>query len=270
MMCMSPMRIKNAKGDFIDVPCGKCAACLTNRREEWTTRLLIEAKNHLDAIFLTLTYNDDNIPYGSLYPTLIKSDFQSFLKRFRKRLGKRKIRYYAVGEYGKKDKRPHYHAIMFNVSAKDAGLIQESWNNGFIYVGDVNIASIKYVCKYHLMKNDKVEGSQDSFVLMSRKPGIGNSYISEFREFHKRSIKNCYVQDNENRRKLPRYYKEALYNKFDRKKIAEINESRNDNYKKLLAYKKKFPNGNYFKDEMCRKENFTRKFKLKASKNEKI
>ena len=49
------------------VPCGKCMACRVKRTMEWSVRILDEASYYKANTFLTLTYNDENLPKdGSL------------------------------------------------------------------------------------------------------------------------------------------------------------------------------------------------------------
>jgi len=62
------------------------------------------------ACFITLTYNDKNLPDDY---SLNKQHFKDFLKRFRKAIEPAKIRYFMCGEYGDDSWRPHYHAIIF-------------------------------------------------------------------------------------------------------------------------------------------------------------
>ena len=83
---------------------------------QWSFRLREELKDSESAHFLTLTYDDEHIIItGNNEPTLYKRDVQLFLKSLRK-LQKQKIKYYFVGEYGGKTDRPHYHAIIFNLT----------------------------------------------------------------------------------------------------------------------------------------------------------
>ena len=85
------------------VPCGKCAACLTNKRKEWTFRLNQELHVSSSSFFITLTYDDEHIPVTEEgLPTFSKRDIQLFIKRLRKNTN-RKISYYIVSEYGEKD-----------------------------------------------------------------------------------------------------------------------------------------------------------------------
>lgn len=210
MICISPMSIAKPNGtgqtDRVTVPCGKCFACKETRRNDWTIRLREEAKDHDKSIFLTLTYNDENLIYSDYLPTLYKPDLQNFLKRLRKNLKGRKIRYYAVGEYGGKTIRPHYHLIIFNMSSDDIKVIERSWSTydqktnkhtpiGQIHIGDVGIRSIKYVTKYHVNRNEHPQGIEKEFTTMSTKPAIGKSYVKKMVDYHSRSTDRNYYSD---------------------------------------------------------------------------
>lgn len=274
-MCLRPIIIPRPdnKELKISVPCGKCAACKTNRREEWTTRLIEESKNHLDSCFVTLTYNDENLPLSEKGMSLHKRDVQLFLKKLRKALDV-KIRYYCVGEYGERTFRPHYHLIIFGIGKESESVIEKAWKKGNIVVGDVNIKSIKYCAKYHLDKGNSVSGSEKPFTLMSRGGrngrGLGYTYVEKMKEFHSRSIDNCYVPHNEFKRKMPRYYKEKLYSSEQREEIAFKNSERNDNYKKLMEFRKKYPDADFFGLQEKKKILYERNYKTKVSKNQKL
>lgn len=144
------------------VPCGRCVACRMRRAREWSLRLECESKYYDDICFTTLTYDELNIPYNIyqldgedeefisdvvrgkeldcfssisedtyFFPTLSARDLQLFIKRLRKRLDY-PIKYYAVGEYGTKRQRPHYHLMFFGLRPADWHYVEESWNYGFV------------------------------------------------------------------------------------------------------------------------------------------
>ena len=120
-------------GNFIVLPCGQCCACRLNKSRDWATRCVLEAKMHDENCFITLTYNDENLPkdYG-----LCKEDLTLFFKRLRKNTGE-KIRYYAAGEYGDLYGRPHYHACLFGWKPKD--LVFYKYSNGIpLYWSDLS------------------------------------------------------------------------------------------------------------------------------------
>jgi len=277
----------NGRGSFdrIVVPCGKCPVCDSNRREEWSIRLLEEYKVSKGAIFVTLTYNEENVPYGlNDVQTLVKTDFQNFIKRIRKK-SNGKIRYYAIGEYGTKTYRPHYHAIIFNSDCINSLLIENAWSKhrgntstnkpifepiGNVHIGTVNIRSIMYICKYHLNKGIYPVGADPPFALMSRNPGIGANYIMTHEDYHQRNVEmNAYYSDYERKKRLPRYYKNKIYTKEQRAVLSEKFKDERFSTDKVLEFLKTHPNAKvseYFKmihqQEQKRQSNITHKSKL--------
>lgn len=159
--------------------CGRCLPCRANRARVWTHRLLLEQTQHEESVFATLTYNNENLPGDG---NLEKEELQKFWKRLRKRLD-RKIRYFAVGEYGDKSWRPHYHAAIFGVGIYDREALQETWDKGFIHLGELNKNSIRYMLEYILKnlywQNPRLDGRTPEFSVQSRKPGIGAIAINE-------------------------------------------------------------------------------------------
>jgi hypothetical protein len=64
MRCYHPLRIFNAaRGEFEWHNCGKCPYCLKMRSDELTQRCYKESEQHPYAIFFTLTYDNEHIPY---------------------------------------------------------------------------------------------------------------------------------------------------------------------------------------------------------------
>lgn len=155
-------------------PCGQCLPCRINKRRVWTHRLMLEGFCHSDSMFATLTYAPD------FYPgQLVKRHAQLFLKRLRKRLEPRRIRYYLCGEYGEKKGRAHYHVILFGVYRHEVDIVRSAWPFGFVDVGDGNRLTYQYVAGYVTKKYiKKSDGIQPEFTLMSRRPGIGYPALS--------------------------------------------------------------------------------------------
>jgi hypothetical protein len=205
--CVYPQRKVNEQGVETGYPCGQCMPCRITRRQEWTFRILCEMKMSHNHYFVTLTYNPENLPEGG---NLVKEHVQLFLKKLRHRHNG-KIRYFAVGEYGEKRARPHYHLIIFtdsefNISPNKAGRFQclevdESWSRGFADVclipslGD-GLTIARYCATYTLKKLTTEERMKDpefcgrnypelmnrtpEFSLMSRMPGIGLAYAQRY------------------------------------------------------------------------------------------
>ena len=122
-----------------------------------------EASLHQENCYLTLTYNNENLPQNG---SLCHRDFQLFLKRLRKSIHPRGVRYYMCGEYGDELSRPHYHALLFGYDFQDkrfhkrikgnpsytSSRLSELWGKGFCTIGAVTIESASYVARYILKK----------------------------------------------------------------------------------------------------------------------
>lgn len=192
---------------------------------------------HTEASFLTVTYDDEHFPADA---SVHKSEVQLFMKRLRKWLGSRKVRYFACGEYGGKLRRPHYHIVLFGYEFLDAepwrrtatgNVIYRSqkletiWGLGHAYTAPANEQSMGYVARYSVKKfkgsaecaNAHYEGINPytgqlcqltpEFALMSSRPGIGGSWYDEF------SV-DCFPSDfvviDGRKHPVPRYYLNKL------------------------------------------------------------
>lgn len=176
---------------YIELQCDKCIYCMTKYSNNWAVRCVLEASQYKENCFLTLTYNNENLPAGE---ELVKRDLQLFLKRLRKKISPIKIRFFAAGEYGSKGKRPHYHMIVFGWKPKDlvkwkvdkdktqlylSDMVAKVWGKGFISVGvDLTEHTAKYVSKYLTKLQDTNDKEQQPYVVMSNRPGIGAGKFS--------------------------------------------------------------------------------------------
>ena len=117
-MCTKPHLIfDKVHSVYMEVPCRMCMECRLNYTREWAMRICNEANSYDNNCFLTLTFNDEHLPNDN---SIHKRDLQLFVKRLRKALVGKKIRYFGCGEYGGKFGRPHYHIIIFNWYPEDA------------------------------------------------------------------------------------------------------------------------------------------------------
>lgn len=254
MRCISPLSIRR-DGQRQTVPCGKCGFCLQSKRADWSFRLVQETKVASSAHFLTLTYEDDKLPFNqsSGLPELDKKHYQLFTKRLRKEqstFSEEKIRYYSVGEYGTKTERPHYHSIMFNLSPLLENRLVDIWSHGHVKVGDVTPASIHYVTKYVINRYDDYNGREPPFALMSRKPALGRNYLDTHAKWHKKGLKN-YTKVNGQLGRLPRYYREKLFTQLEREKMAleSITQSDLDYWEEVERLSKYHPNPEQYYEE---------------------
>jgi len=222
---MTPYRRENdgyqtPEERYMSLPCGKCPECLKRRASMWSFRLRKEEEISDSALFVTLTYNTDYVPISKNgFMSLELRDLQLFFKRLRKHHKGKPIKYYAVGEYGTKGKRPHYHIILFN---SDELSIAKAWVHpskhmpiGHVDFGTVSGASIAYTIKYiNKGRWQPMHGNDDrtpEFSVMSKR--LGKNWLTEkiydhYRHDYKRSF---ITVEGGVRIPLPRYYKQKLF-----------------------------------------------------------
>lgn len=242
-MCLRPIEIHTKKAGEINsrlvkVPCGWCAECISAKSTAWAIRLKEEERYCKNAYFITLTYSDDMIPMfnpgtgefkrgekdSEFYPILYKHDVQKLIKRYRKADNPKNFKYYAVGEYGSKTYRPHYHLIVFNCNVNK---LLEKWRingevMGITHAGNVTPASIRYVTNYVMNKRKYSSRKMfPEFSIMSK--GLGKDYIERMKYWHRNTNKDVYSLGDGLTVILPRYYKERIFDDITRQVLAEKN-----------------------------------------------
>lgn len=197
------------------VPCGQCLSCRLTKTREWAIRGVHELQCPSGDLepgtgsFVTLTFDDAALRKRG-HTSVDVRDWQLFAKRLRKKLGP--FRFLACGEYGSKNLRPHYHAILFgqdfshdrSLWSRGAGSfplyrsddLEELWPFGFSTIGDVSFDTVAYVARYCLKKaspgslrnvqylrpqpSGRVIRVNPEFAVMSRRPGLGRSWFERF------------------------------------------------------------------------------------------
>lgn len=227
---------RSPNSSFSSVPtlvaCGKCIGCTLERSRQWAVRCVHEASLSERNAFITLTYDDAHLPaFGSLDP----KHFTDFMKRVRRPLAARSVRYFMCGEYGGRYGRPHYHALLFGLDFADkvffrtteskesiftSKTLDQLWGMGFASTGAVTFASAAYVARYVTKKlcSHELEVSLDrdtgevsrrlpEFVRMSLKPGLGAGWLHKY-------LDDVYPSDevimNRRPQRPPRYYDKLL------------------------------------------------------------
>ena len=252
--------------DFVEVPCGQCIECRLNRSRKWADRCMMELQYHTQSWFITLTYDNEHIPKNPMYDpdtgevyaenaTLVKKDFQDFMKRLRRAYEyaghENKLRFFAAGEYGSETMRPHFHAILFGLELDsddltlykrnlqgdnlyNSKLISSCWKKGFSVVGEVTWQSCAYVARYimkkHLGKDSEfydIYNIEPEFTLMSRKPGIARQYYED----HKDELFDydfVTIPTNQGSRRIypPPYFEKLFEHDFPDQDVVERKERR--------------------------------------------
>lgn len=172
MSCLCPLSLVNPETALVRrVACGQCRGCRVRRKQAWVGRLRLEASCHKSSRFLTLTYAEDPGVLDVL-------DLSRFMKRYRHHYGQ--CRFFAVGEYGEKSGRGHWHLIIFGHPAEVVGHWKENkaWDYGFSYDGNCTLRSIGYVGGYVVKAIGAPRGYQP-ICRQSLRPGIGFSRIED-------------------------------------------------------------------------------------------
>ena len=224
MSCVSPVKIQSPihahSKKYIYVPCGKCAWCRRDKRNEWCLRFEVEQKDNLYTDFITLTYDEEHIPInidddGVCEMRASKDDVQKFIKRLRKQ--GHNFKYFIVSELGPKNKRPHYHGIFFSNERIPEEDIQDKWGKGFTSSYPATPGAMRYVTKYILKGNDR----DNNFMLCSKRPSIGAGYVKESNALHTyRKTEDGVYQFSMpvvggQLMPMPRYYKKKFKQFFD-------------------------------------------------------
>ena len=236
----------------IKLACGQCTGCKLERSRQWAIRCVHEASLWSNNTFITLTYDDRNLPPNG---SLNLPDFQDFMKRLRFYNPKKTIRYYHCGEYGERFGRPHYHAILFNHDFDDK--IFEEYNNGLpVYqsktltdiwglgrtqVGSVTFQSAAYVARYIMKKingeqalqwyenfdpdtGEQLANLKPEYTTMSLKNGLGLEWL---RKYASDVYPGDFVVINGKKMRPPKYY-DRSYELTNPKDFAQIKAARKE------------------------------------------
>ena len=217
------------------LPCGKCTECLSKRALDWALRVKHEISCHDDNCFITLTYNDENLPN----PINLKHNFKVFMDKLRKHL-KRSVRYIVSHEYGSKTGRPHHHAIIFGWNPSPQKFLKHTkkgeaiytspqleslWNKGHSSIGTANEKTAYYIADYSLKGGTFQQTCPHTGELLtfsdsmdcSKRPAIGLAY---FRKNYEQLLNAS--------EPLPRYYI---------KKLKDLNPTLHERYENTRTEK---------------------------------
>lgn len=238
----------------MQVPCGYCIECRADYARQTAIRITHEASMHTENSFVTLTYDDTHMPeHGSLrYADLIR-----FWKRLRKHLNSRALppmRYYAVGEYGDKSMRPHYHACIFgHAFAQDRIIIRESptllwtspmlsraWGLGNVAVGALTFETARYTASYVVKKlkakqrHVRVDEDSGELIAVEQPRAFMSRNIAKtwWQLYGHQARDHDFVVINGKRQKPPRAY-DKWSKEVEEQRMEEIKKQRKEKAKKL-------------------------------------
>lgn len=246
---------ETGRPDYMELPCGRCIGCKLENSRGWAVRMMHEAQLYDANQFVTLDYDPEHLPVSR---SLEYRDFQLFMKRLRKEVrgvsrgpsGKFPIRFFCAGEYGEKFRRPHWHAILFNMVFGDqvqfvngtyrSSQAESLWGRGSVVIDAVTPRSCAYVAGYTLSKRygsrsaesyedvvnvvtGEVSSRRPEFCTMSRRPGIGSWWYDRFSS-DVFPADRVVVEGEE--RKAPRYYWRKFQQTADPLLVAQLEAAR--------------------------------------------
>ena len=180
MLCKKPF-IK----DGLPFGCGQCLPCRVKKRREWTNRIILESLGHENNAFVTLTYNNENLPLKDGKGTLVPQHLKEWQKSITYHSGM-PLRFFGVGEYGEETKRPHYHAIIFGYpgcanmdvkcSCTSCETLRSSWKVGHVLNGVLTKDSAAYVAGYTTKKMTDRYPEEKYEKLLKKNPELAESY----------------------------------------------------------------------------------------------
>lgn len=218
---------------------------------------MLESLCHLENAFVTLTYADDTLPEDmSLEPVTL----QRFLKRLRSAIEPKRVRFFAVGEYGDATERPHYHVLLFGFPTCVRGRsiyskfrptccsvcdrIRDIWGFGHVGLGTVTLESVAYTCGYvvkNMRRTDdiRLKGRHPEFSRMSLKPGIGYHAMWDVADV----LMKYNLEERENG-DVPAGLRHA-------RKIMPYGRYLRGTLREMVGKDRSAPEGSYSDEEMC-------------------
>lgn len=256
----------------VQIPCGQCVGCRLERSRQWAMRCLHEASLYDDNCFITLTFSPEALSKRENPMSLDVRDWQLFMKKLRKKYGK-KIRFFHCGEYGEQNRRPHYHACIFNFDFPDKKLWKISngcrlytseilntlWPYGFSTIGDVTFESAAYCARYIMKKvngqkaeehyewvdeeTGEIRPLKPEYTTMSRRPGIAKDWFDKYKSD---IYPSDYITVNGKKCRPPKFYDVQLeknypfeFDEIKDKRLRKINQNDPENSDERLEVKEK-------------------------------
>lgn len=247
-----------------DAPCGRCIDCRIARRYERATRIMLEASCFEKNVFITLTLSDEHVGYNDLADNL----FTQFKKDFRRVYGEAKycqisrkhwkknvssythtkFKFIETGEYGEKNGRKHYHAIIFNHSFSDMYFtgyyskkgnpiyssyeLEKLWGKGSVQCERLTFDLALYVGKYITDGWDDDYSLNEETGLIRKKAYSSSSHgigLTWLKKYWRDLLAKGKVELADRDCPIPRYFKKKLaelypipYARFKRKRYIAL------------------------------------------------
>lgn len=193
--CTAPVPFWQQKGpSWVELTrsCGSCPGCVQARRNSRANDVAQELEVSDWALWLTLTIEPDDDRFTDLLDVMLNIKvMQDFQKRCRIHKDRQVFsfagidctswRFVQCGEYGRKNGRAHYHAVIFGRGQMPDWPLERNchipeWPFGFVKVSaDVDRGIAYYLSKYM----DKAQGAERCFS-SSNCPSLGSDFMIDF------------------------------------------------------------------------------------------
>lgn len=244
----------SAKGDIsrpVYLPCRKCELCLSARKFDLMTRLVMEGWSYPDSMCATFTYANEHLPPGG---SVSKRDAQLLVKRVRihlSRVGLARVRVHVVGEYSPRLMRPHLHVIFYGWWPADAAYrgksragqaefrsvtLSDLWGKGDVSFQRFSPGAAGYVSKHQSSKLRRKGAAElavqeasgewrflaPEFELRPLRPGLGACFFETYKD---QLLANDFSVVDGKRVPLPQYF-DTLAKRHDPDRLADLKAER--------------------------------------------
>lgn len=220
------------RGEGLFVPCQKCLHCRLAKAADWGVRVERESSLYDESWFVTLTYDDANLP---LLGHLVPDHAREFVIDLRNR-GYANLRSYGCAEYGSKSLRPHYHLCLLNLTLPKvtpysslfknsssshpyftSPLLTDLWSKGSVLLAPLNFDTAAYTARYaskafqqplpppyiNERTGEVIEPPPAASVCISRRPGIGHGFVHKYSD---QLFRDGFVQSSGRKFPLSKYF----------------------------------------------------------------
>lgn len=230
----SDIQTKKPRQRLITLPCGLCFGCRCDNSRSWSLRMMHEQRYHDETYFITLTYAPEYLPPDG---NLRYKDLQNFMKRARHEFQSpsQPFKYFACGEYGDKNLRPHFHFASYSFRISDlrplpnskngqyfiSESLRDCWQYGHVVVAPLEWQSAAYIARYvtkkmhggnmrYLDTFDPLTGEVDVYnhERASQSKGLGKSFYHQ--HFDEIWANDGCLFNRKYMVKPPRYYMKLL------------------------------------------------------------
>ena len=213
---------------YVPTSCGVCIECRKEKKRNWTIRLNEELKRDKNALFVTLTFNNESLEYIRKKllikenPTYTEENnmayyaLRHFMELIRKYNSGRYPKYWLITELGDDFERIHMHGLIW--CKKE---LIDKWKYGYHFTGDyVDEKTIGYITKYMLKMPEK-HPTFTGKVMASKGIGKGywKSYNAKRNRYKENDTNEMYKLPNGTELPLPQYYRNYIYTDEEKEKL---------------------------------------------------